>query len=81
MSRLEFVSELEVLGLTYTMASFTSGNKVEIVKSVLALRSKTAIRLAARMCQYFAIKSNVAWNNVLTKMCSNEMVPTKLPLR
>lgn len=74
MSALEFVSDLEVLGLTHTLKSFTSCNKLEVVKSVLALKSKTAIRLATRLCQHFGIKSDDIWNNILTKMCSKEMV-------
>ena len=74
LSRLEFVSELETLGLTYTFASFTSCSKSEIVKTVLTLKNKVAVRLATRMSRYFDIQSDVVWSNILTKMCSLEMV-------
>lgn len=74
MDSLKFVNELEMLGLTYSIDTFNTTDKLEIVKSILTLKNAKSVYLAAKVCRNFKIYDSRTWNFILSKMCDYEMV-------
>ncbi len=74
MDALKFVNELESLGLTYSVSSFDSVNKSDIVKTLLSLKSRRAVGLAAKISLNYDVPESETWNEILAKMCTFEMV-------
>lgn len=74
MNTLKFLNELEVLGMTYSISAFESLHKSEIVKSLLSFKSPKAVHLAARISKHFNLQNYALWNEILSKMCTFEMV-------
>lgn len=74
MNTLKFLNELEVLGMTYSIPAFESAYKSEIVKSLVTFKNPKAVHLAARISKHFNVLNYSLWNEILSKMCSFEMV-------
>lgn len=80
MNTLKFLNELEVLGMTYSVAAFESAYKSEIVKSLLSFKNPKAVNLAARISRHFNVVNYSLWNEILSKMCTYEMVKSIIHL-
>lgn len=74
MNTLKYVAELEMLGLSYSLTSFTSCDKTELAKCLLMIKNTKAVRLASDISLYFGIKAASVWNGILSRMCFYEMV-------
>lgn len=74
MNTLKFIMELERLGLTYSVHTFNSGNKIEIIKSLLLLKNSKAVCLTVKICRNFNVDNPQIWNEILSKMCTYKMV-------
>jgi hypothetical protein len=73
---LRYASELEMLGYSYSLPSFESCNKLELVKGIWRAQSNSpqALIVIARICVDFGIYQNSVWASLLQQMVKYSMV-------
>jgi hypothetical protein len=73
---LQYASELEMLGYSYSLPGFELCNKLELVKAIWRSQSNSpqALIVIARICVDFDIYQNSVWASLLQQMVKYSMV-------
>jgi hypothetical protein len=73
---LQYASELEMLGYSYSLPGFESCSKLELVKGIWRSQSNSpqALILIARICVDFGIYQISVWASLLQQMTKYSMV-------
>ncbi|KDR22172.1 Kinetochore-associated protein 1 [Zootermopsis nevadensis] len=76
LNSLQYASELEMLGYSYSVSSFESCNKLELVKGIWRTQSNNpqALIVIARLCVEFSIQQHNIWTLLLKQMTKYSMV-------
>lgn len=74
MQSLMFVSELEKLGLVWSLTEFEACDKEKIVRMLINKASPAAVQLGTAMANAFHIANPGYWDRLLSLMTSYTMV-------
>jgi len=74
MQSLMFVSELEKLGLVWSLSEFEACDKEDVVRMLVGKASPTAVQLAAAIANTFHVANATYWDRLLSLMTSYTMV-------
>jgi hypothetical protein len=75
---LQYASELEMLGYSYSVSGFESCNKLELVKGIWRTQGNNpqALIVIAHLCVEFSIQQHNIWTSLLKQMTEYSMVST-----
>jgi hypothetical protein len=74
----QYISELEMLGYSYSVTGFESCNKLELIQGILRTQGNNpqALILLAHLCVEFSIQQYKIWASLLKQMTEYSMVST-----